>query len=303
MKECNVAATIVLLLALSLVVTLSVGLGLTLANENNGNSGLPELQKPTPASLHYAAEANVAQATMKADIAKLLNVPSGAELSIIGTADLETSGKYVFICTWSGGETKEVEVFVYDNTFSYVVDNREIVDGTVSMYYEDALATNDFTKGITVKDSLGNVIQAVKSSDSMSFNNKVGIYTVSYTATDAAGQVFSFTLNYDVTYPFSFIIETPNVVVPASQKTVRIDVDFDGAPLDQINLWVEDSAGKKIAGLYSTITDKDDEGNPLDGYQIILRSYYYAKFAGQTIELSICSDYGKATFYVTVLDE
>ena len=104
MKECNVAATIVLLLALSLVVTLSVGLGLTLANENNGNSGLPELQKPAPVSLHYAAEANVAQATMKADIAKLLNVPAGAELSIIGTADLETSGKYVFICTWSGGE-------------------------------------------------------------------------------------------------------------------------------------------------------------------------------------------------------
>ena len=303
MKEYNVVATIVLILALSLVLTLSIGAGLTIFNKNTGNNGAPEAQLPEVASLHYKLEDAIDQQTIQADIIKLLNIPADVEPAIIGEADTATPGKYEFVCAWKGDNVRTVEVCVYDNTFSYSAGKKPIVNDSISLYYEDALATENFTKGITVKDSLGNNIQAVKSEDSMSFANAVGTYTVHYIAKDAAGHEFSFTLDYIVTYPFSFNIENPNVEVRASDKTVTIPVDFDNAPLDQINLWLEDANGKKIAGIYSTITQEENEDGTKGGYIIILRAHYYKNFVGQTIELSVCSDYGKATFYVTVLDE
>ena len=303
MKEYNVVATIVLILALSLVLTLSIGAGLTIFNKNAGSNGVPEAQLPEAASLHYKVEDAVDQKTIEADIMKLLNISADVDYTIIGEADTATPGKYEFVCAWKGDNLRTVDVCVYDNTFSYSVGKNPIEDNSVAIYYEDALATDNFTKGITVKDSLGNKIQAVKRDDSMSFENAVGTYTVHYIAKDAAGHEFSFTLDYVVTYPFSFNIENPNVEVRASDKTVTIPVDFDNAPLDQINLWLEDANGKKIAGIYSTITQEENEDGTKGGYIIILRAHYYKNFVGQTIELSVCSDYGKATFYVTVLDE
>ncbi len=303
MKLCNALAIIVILLALSLIVILSIGPDWSLM-KNGGDNGAPEVQQPPTAALHYAVEASVSQETVESDIIKLLNIPANAEPLIIGEADMTTPGKHRLVCAWGGNNVYEVEVCVYDNSFTYSVDNKSIVDGTVSLYFEDALATQNFTKGITVKDSLGNVIPAVKSSDSMSFNNEIGTYSVFYTATDAAGHVFSFALDYIVTYPFSFNIDNPNVEARVSEKSVIVNIDFDDAPVDEIYLWLEDANGKKITGMYSTIRQKEAEnGEKLDEYEIVLRAHYYKKFVGQTIELSICSEYGKATFYVTVLDE
>ena len=303
MKVCNAVAIVVILLAVSLIAMLTTGLVWEITGGKE--TPAPEAPKPTVASLHYAVEDAVSQETMMADMSALLKIPADVEPIIIGSADAYVPGRYKYVCSWEGGNDYEVEVCIYDNSFSYSVDNRPIVDGAVSLYLKDAIATENFTKGITVKDSLGNVISAVKSNDSMSFNNEAGTYSVTYTATDAVGHVFSFALDYIVTYPFAFNIENSNVVARISESSVIIDIDFDGAPLDKINLWVEDASGKKIAGIYSTIREKVDKatGEKTGEWEIVLRSHYYKKFAGQTIELSICSNYGKATFYVTVLDE
>jgi hypothetical protein len=302
MKVCNTLAIIVAVLALSLIAVLTVSLVSPLIGGNDDVA--PNLQKAEPLSLHYAVDAEVSQEKLLADLVDLLKIPANVEPSVIGLADLNAGGKYPLVCAWGDGNVREVDVCVYDNQFNYSVNYKDYDGETVKIEYKEALASQNFTKGITATDSLGNPLTLTKDEKSMSFDNKDGTFLVYYNATDVVGHQFSFLVTYEVRYPFAFNIPKTNIEVPASQKNVRIDVDFDGAPLDQINLWVEDSSGKKIAGLYSTITDVDENGNKLDGYyQIILRSYYYAKFAGQTIELSICSDYGKATFYVTVLDE
>lgn len=302
MKVCNAVAIVVILLAVSLIAMLTTGLVWEITGGKE--TPAPEAPKPTVASLHYAVEDAVSQETMMADMAALLKIPADVEPIIIGSADAYIPGRYKYVCSWEGGNDYEVEVCIYDNSFSYSVDNRTIVDGTVSLYLKDAIATENFTKGITVKDSLGNVISAVKSNDSMSFNNEAGTYSVTYTATDAVGHVFSFALDYVVTYPFAFTIDNPNVDAYTSEKYVTINIDFDDAPVGDISIWLEDATGKKIAGANYTKRQKvAEDGTMLDEYEISLSSRYYKKFVGQTIELSVCSNYGKATFYVTVLDE
>lgn len=301
MKVCNTLAIIVAVLALSLIAVLTVSLVSPLIGGNDDVA--PNLQKAEPLSLHYAVDAEVSQEKLLADLVDLLKIPANVEPSVIGLADLNAGGKYPLVCAWGDGNVREVDVCVYDNQFNYSVNYKDYDGETVKIEYKEALASQNFTKGITATDSLGNPLTLTKDEKSMSFDNKDGTFLVYYNATDVVGHQFSFLVTYEVRYPFAFNIPNPNVEVRASDKTVTIPIDFDGAPLDQINLWLEDATGKKIAGLYSTITREQNADGTEGGYIIILRAHYYKKFAGQTIELSICSDYGKATFHVTVLDE
>lgn len=301
MKVCNTLAIIVAVLALSLIAVLTVSLVSPLIGGDD--VAAPNLQKEQPLSLHYAVDGEVSQEKMLADLFSLLQIPANVQPSVIGSADLTAGGKYPLVCAWGNGNVREVEVCVYDNTFSYSVDYKDYDGETVKLEYKEALATENFTKGIHATDSLGNPMNITKDEKSMSFDNQDGIYDVYYNATDIVGHTFSFSVTYDVRYPFTFTISDATAYV--SKSTVEIPVDFDGAPLDKINLWLEDGSGKKIAGIYSTIREKVDKntGETTGEWEIVLRAHYYKKFVGQTIELSICSNYGKATFYVTVLDE
>lgn len=302
MKVCNTLAIIVAVLALSLVAVLVVGLLPSILG--NDNAATPEYPKMEPLALHYAVDANVSQETMMVDLVKLLQIPANVNPSVIGSANLTASGKYTLVCAWGNGNVREVDVCVYDDQFNYSVSYKDYDGETVKLEYKEALASENFTKGISVTDSLGNPLTVTKDEKSMSFDNKDGTFEVYYNATDAVGHKFSLLVTYEVRYPFAFNIFNPNVEARVSENSVIIDIDFDGAPLDQINLWLEDASGKKIAGIYSTIRQKEaDDGTKLDGYEIVLRAHYYKKFVGETIELAVCSNYGKATFFVTVLDE
>ena len=78
----------------------------------------PTVSDPTPptvATLHYAESAGVTEATLKADIAKALQIPEGTAIDVSGTYDLSTSGKYTLTCKWESGEG-EVSVWVYADT-------------------------------------------------------------------------------------------------------------------------------------------------------------------------------------------
>ncbi len=246
----------------------------------------PEPTTPEPIALYYAAEADVDEATMKADIAAQLKLSEGTELNVSGTVDLTASGKYEITCTW-GDKEQKVVVWVYDNSASFSLNGQPLKDGNVAMSFLDAQASENFTKGVTVVDSFGNALQFELDDRNMTFNNKPGSYLMYYHATDAAGQVFTVRVIYVV--EFDHKIKATDATALDFETSVTIPVDFDGAT----GVWLEDSNGQKIDAKYYQIS--------LDS--IILSKEYYAADAGSRIRLRVSSASGYADFYLSVLDK
>ena len=91
---------IIVIACLAMVLCLS----LLACNNDSGNTPTPT-PTPTPSAktyaLHYAANASVTEEAMKADLAALLEVAEGTELSVSGTVDLAAQGKYTVTCTYN----------------------------------------------------------------------------------------------------------------------------------------------------------------------------------------------------------
>ena len=246
----------------------------------------PEPTQPSPVTMQYAAVENVTEATLKADIATKLEVPEGTTLEISGVLNLSVPGKYQITCKWGENE-QAVAVWVYGNSASFTLNGKPLTDGNVSMTFLDAQASEDFTKGVAVVDSLGNALQFELDDRNMAFANKPGSYLAYYHATDAVGQVFTVRVIYEV--EFDYNIQATNVTALDGDASVTVPVDFDGAT----NVWLEDSNGKKIDAKYYQIT--------LDA--IVLSKEYYAANAGSRIRLRVSSVSGYADFYLSVLDK
>ena len=108
----------------------------------------PAPSTPTISTLHYATEAGVSEATMKADIINLLGLPAETTLELSGTFDLNTSGKYTLTCKWGENE-QTVAVWVYSNAVNVLVDGQPFVEGdTVHLNYKKAEASQNFTSCI-----------------------------------------------------------------------------------------------------------------------------------------------------------
>lgn len=246
----------------------------------------PDPNVPSPIILHYAAAANVSEETLKTDIVTELELPDGTELSVNGTANLTTPGKYEITCSW-GDQEREVAVWVYDNFANFTLNGQSLVDGNVAMKFLDAQKSENFTKGVAVVDSLGNALQIELDDRNMAFDNKAGSYLAYYHATDAAGQTFTVRVIYVV--EFDYNIKATDTVALSFDTSVSVPVDFDGAT----GIWLEDSNGQKVDVKYYQIM--------LDS--IIISKEFYAAEAGSRIRLRICSTSGYADFYLSILDK
>ena len=287
MKTCKILAFLLLTLAFCLgMMACNSTPKETTPGETTPEETTPEPTKPAPIALHYAADAKVSGEDMKADLAAELELPEGTALNVSETPDLTKAGKYQITCTWGENE-RTVIVWVYKNSATFTLNGSRLVSGNVEMKFSQAQASENFTKGVVVKDCFDNVLQIEPDDRNMEFANKPGSYLVYYHATDAAGQKFSIRVIYEV--EFDYNIEATDTTALDYETSVTVPVDFDGAT----GIWLEDSNGQKINSKYYQIT--------LDG--IVLSKEYYAADAGSRVRLRVCSKSGYADFYLSVLDK
>ena len=276
--------------ALLLLVGIIVGVVILLVG-NNGDvvPENPQESVPTTPVLCYDVEKGITEETLKADIANKLSIPEGTNFAIEGTYNLTASGKYTLTCKWTAeeGNEKKIDVWVYSNSVTVTVNGQAYNGETVYLDYETAAASQNFTKCITFIDSIGNEIKATtETKHSMSFNGKEGTYVVHYNSTDAVGHQFSVRVEYVVTS--NHHISVSDAVALTYQDAAEIPVDFDGVT----DAWLEDKNGK-ISNEYYEIKEN----------ALVLKKAYYNEYLGKKIFLKLCSNYGNATFYVSVLDQ
>ena len=272
---------------IALLLALSFCLGMVACNpsQKEENTTVPDASVPAVSTLHYAAEAGVSEATLKADIAKVLNVAAGTAIEISGTYDLATPGKYTLTCKW-GSDKAQVAVWVYANSVNVTVDGMPYNGEEVHLNYKKAVASNHFTTCITVTDSLGNELKVTKDKRSMNFENREGLYVVYYKATDAAGQAFTVRVLYDVTY--ESYISVANGPALTFEESASFSADFDGAT----DVWLEDTDGNKIDSAFYEIQEN----------AVVLKKAYYEPMVGKRFAVKVCSENGLTYFYVTVYD-
>ena len=245
----------------------------------------PEESVPAAITLHYVVASGIAEATLKADIAKALNIAEGTAIEISGSYDFATSGKYTVTCTW-GNQTAQVSVWIYANSVNVTVDGLPYsVGDEAHLNYKKAVDSNNFTSCISITDSLGNTLEVTKDQKSMSFENREGLYVVYYKATDAAGQEFTVRVLYDVTY--EHYISVANGPALIFEESASFSADFDGAT----DVWLEDSNGKIDPALYE-----------IQENAVVLKKAYYEAAVGKRMAVKVCSDNGYSYFYATVYD-
>ena len=254
-------------------------------NESTPTENTPGSSEPTVPTLHYAESAAVSEETMKGDLVKLLNLPEGTAVDVEGTFDLGTAGKYDLTCKW-GEKEEKVAVWVYSNFVTVSVDGKRVQGDKVNLQYQKAVASENFTKCITITDSLGNALAISKDERCMSFEDRAGSYLMYYNVTDAAGQTFTVRMVYIVTYDHQ--ISVSNAPAFTFEEVVEIPADFDGVS----DVWLEDDNGKI-----------DTDHYQIKENAILLNKSYYASFVGKRISLKACSEYSNSYFYLTVYDE
>ena len=273
------------------LLALALCLAMAACNLSNGESTTPEETTPqpdklSPVTLHYAKGAEVDEAAVKAELVSLWNLPEGTELNVSGTFDITTSGKYEITCTLNGEEQK-VAIWVYANSANFYLNGQPLVDGNTKMKFLEAKTSENFTKGVTAVDSLGNELKIELDKRNMTFENKIGSYLMYYHATDAAGQTFTVRVIYELEFDYNMTATDTNAYY--NEDSVSISVDFDGAT----DVWLEDSNGNRIDQKYYQISLAS----------IVLSKDYYKAYTGNRIRLRICSESGYTDVYVQVLSE
>lgn len=229
--------------------------------------------------LHYAAEAGITEDAMQADIAELLGLSEETEIVVSGKFDLSKPGKYPITCKWDNKE-ENTEIWVYANSINVTVDGKKIEGDTVHLNFKKAVESDNFTKCITITDSLGNVLSFAKDSRCTPFENREGSYLMYYPVTDAAGQKFTVRVVYDVTYEYHISVQ--NGIALTFENAAVFSADFDGAT----NVWLEDENGKIDPALYEI---KEDA--------IVLNNKYYNGLVGKKVAIKVCSENGLTYFY------
>ena len=286
---------LIALIIVGVVIALNIDNG-NPSNEEEGQETATTVPETTPvpeapigpAVLHYASEAYVTEETMKADIAKQLNIPEETAFSVEGNFNLTKSGKYELTCKWDESE-QSVLVCVYDNYSTVEINGKVYMNNNsaISMKYQKAVASDDFTKCITITDSIGNQLVVTKEARSMSFEDKAGKYLVFYTAVDGAGHQFNVRVLYNVTCDHQITVEDGFAFT--FEDSAKFSADFDGVT----EIWLEDDKGNKIDATHYYMDDN----------ALVLKKSYYGAFLGQKIAIKVCSEYSSDYFYATVYDE
>ena len=272
-----------------MLLTLVICLGMAACNPSQKEEPTTPEQTPTEPTvpiLYYTAEQEVDEARLKADIAAELELPEGTALNYTGVLNLAVAGKYQITCTWGENEQK-VMVWVYGDSATFTLNGQPLSDGNVTMKFLAAQASENFTKGVAVTDSIGNALELKLDDRNMEFVGKPGSYLAYYHATDAVGQEFTVRVIYEV--EFDYNIKATDATALNFDTSVAIPVELDGAA----DIWLEDSKGQKIDKKYYQIT--------LDS--IVLSKEYYAADAGSRVRLRVCSPSGYSDFYLSILDK
>ena len=240
-------------------------------------------QKKLPI-LHYAAEAGITEDAVKADIAEFFGLSEETEIVVSGKFDLSKPGKYPITCKWDNKE-ENTEIWVYANSVNVTVDGKKFEGDTVHLNFKKAVESDNFTKCITITDSLGNVLSFAKDSRCTPFENREGSYVMYYPVTDAAGQKFTIRVVYDVTYECRISVQ--NGIALTFENSAVFSADFDGAT----NVWLEDENGKIDPALYEI---KEDA--------IVLSKKYYSGLIGKKVAIKACSENGLTYFYFSTYD-
>ena len=274
--------------ALSLIVAVVVGV----ISINNGllpsqkEEGTTVPSSPTHSLLQYDLEKGVTEEALRADISKQFAIAEGTDLTLEGDYNLSAAGKYTITCKWEKNE-KQIDVFVYSNSYSATIDGKPYNGENVYLNYQKAVSSQNFVNCIQFTDSVGNVMQARKDENrSMSFTGKEGMYLVHYNAADAVGHQFVIRVLYVVA--FDHAISVSNAVALVYEDVAEIPMNLDGAT----EVWLEDKNGK-VSTEYYEIKEN----------LLVLKHTYYASQAGKKIHLKLCSEYGNADFYLSVFNE
>ena len=272
-----------LLIVAVVVVVISINNGL-LPSQKEEETTVPS--SPTHSLLQYDLEKGVTEETLRADIAKQFAIAEGTDLTLEGDYNLSAAGKYTITCKWEKNE-KQIDVFVYSNSYSVTIDGKPYTGETVSLNYQKAVASQNFVNCIKITDSVGNEMQVTKEENrSMSFTGKEGMYLVHYNAVDAVGHQFVIRVLYVVAFDHS--ISVSNAVALIYEDVAEIPMNLDGAT----GVWLEDENGKVSAEYYE-----------IKENSLVLKNAYYASQVGKKLSLKLCSEYGNANFYLYVFDE
>ncbi len=247
--------------------------------------GGDENVSPSPLALHYAA-GNLDADGLEQALRAQLGVSADTSLQIDGSADLNTPGKYELICSWEKN-THTVNVYVY-GAISITSCGEKIVNETVKMTYSQAVASNGFMSNISITDSFGNALAfTFDETKSTPYDNKRGnYYTMYYTATDTAGQVFTARIFYTVTNDVEISVSDGYVVNTAPNTSFL-------ATLDGVeNPWLEDANGKIDPAHYKIEKDK-----------ITFYNSYYVDRVGERLSIKLYSDNAYVSFMMDVIDE
>ena len=243
------------------------------------------LEPVAPLSLHYAA-GRFDVATLEQTLRTQLGVSADMSLQIDGSADLNVPGKYELVCTWQEN-TRKVDVYIYGE-IRITSGGEEIKNDTVNMTYSQAIASGGFMNNVSITDSFGNELEVtVDETKSVPYDNKRGNYYVMYyTATDAAGQVFTKRVFYTVKNDIEIFVSNNYAVNTAPETSLS-------ATLDGIeNPWLEDANGKIDPAHYKIEKDK-----------ITFYNSYYADLVGEKVSLKLYSNNAYIGFTMNVIDE
>lgn len=147
--------------------------------------------------LHLKVGETTADTLLKGVTVKLPNGTTAKPNLIAEDIDYTKAGDYAITYEYNGQKVNSV-VFLYAMPQVYL-NGTVVTEETVAFTYRQANESYNFIKGVTIKDSFGNELAMQTTDDSEKYDGVLGDYTVTYTATDKAGNALSQTVTYQVT--------------------------------------------------------------------------------------------------------
>lgn len=147
--------------------------------------------------LHLKVGETTADTLLKGVTVKLPNGTTVKPNLIAEDIDYTKAGDYAISYEYDGQKVNSV-VFLYAMPQVYL-NGTVVTEETVAFTYRQANESYNFIKGVAIKDSFGNELAMQTTDDSEKYDGVLGDYTVTYTATDKAGNALSQTITYQVT--------------------------------------------------------------------------------------------------------
>ena len=281
MKKRNILLTLISLLCICFICFAAVG-----CDKETGDG---------PVSATYAGVKDIHVKVGEATDESLLEgvtatLANGNSVSVTfdkGDADYSVAGMYLIKYTCAESKSyATARLYVYGDMVIYLNDE-EITTAAVTMKFSDAIDSNDFHRGIEVKDSFGKSLEVTVTENSDKFIARPDVYYVTYEATDACGQKFSKQVAYDVQNDGTFGVT--NGTVDYSDESVTLSVLLGQSK----DAWLEDAEGNIIDSTKYDLTEN----------HLVIKPEVFQQLPVGDNEMTLVSKYGAKTFKLTVTDE